>query len=116
MRKEFWRQSTTLSFARKHGWAWRTLRNPLLSLAHVATLGGFLLAALGGAGGLAALLLPAWLLPAAVITWRSRGADVPWPYPWQLFLLTLLRWTVSGASLLNQLARAAVARFRKGTR
>lgn len=112
VRKEFWRQSSTLSFARKHGWAWRTLRNPLLSLAHTVTGLGALLALLGGAGAGALLLLATWLLPSATIAWRGRGAAAPAGYPWQLLWLTLTRWNVSGAALLAQLVRAGVGRYR----
>jgi glycosyltransferase involved in cell wall biosynthesis len=110
MRKEYWRQSCTLQFARKHGFSFRTLRHPVLSAWHVACPAAALALALGGAAvpvWLTTLLL--WPLPAVVIggaeSLSGKAVDaVP------LIVLTWARWTASGVALVNQVLRGGFGR------
>jgi glycosyltransferase involved in cell wall biosynthesis len=110
LRKEFWRQSCTLQFARKHGLSLRTLRHPLLSAWHVVCPAAALVLAIGWPGSwawLAALLL--WPLPAVAIGWsetRSRRTLTVFP----LMGLTWLRWTAAGVALVSQILRGAFFR------
>jgi GT2 family glycosyltransferase len=101
VRKEFWRQSSTLRFARRHGFAPRTLRNPLLSLWHLLCPLAALAAFPAGAPAAAAAFLAAWPLPSALLALRHglSGASLA------VWALTFLRWNVSGAALLGQVLR-----------
>ncbi|BBD09255.1 glycosyltransferase [Desulfovibrio ferrophilus] len=102
IKKEFWRQSTTLAFARRHNYSLRTLRNPLMSLWHLLCAVFF---AVGIALGDWVWILSAtalWLAPSALFTLRDAMSmghrrDLP-----GVFALTFLRWNVSGAALMWQ--------------
>jgi GT2 family glycosyltransferase len=104
-RKEFWRQSCTLQFARKHGLSFRTLRHPALSAWHVACPVAAVVLALGwpfSPAWLAALLL--WPLPAVVIGGaEARRGRIVDALP--LIVLTWLRWTAAGVALVSQILR-----------
>ncbi len=105
IRKEFWRQSCTLQFAKKHGVSFRTLRHPMLSAWHVACPAIALVLVVGWSSSLAwlvALLL--WPLPAVVIggaeARRGKAVDAL-----PLILLTWLRWMAAGVALVSQILR-----------
>ncbi len=111
VRKEFWRQSTTWAFARRHRFSWRTLRNPLLSLWHVLCAVGLAWALAAGSGGAAPAWAALWALPSVLFTLRDatsmrRRGDLP-----GVFALTLLRWNVSGAALIWQALRRGSGRI-----
>ncbi|MEI8351999.1 MAG: glycosyltransferase [bacterium] len=103
MRKEFWRQSCTLQFARKYGYSFRTLRHPVLSAWHVVCPVTALVLALAWPATPAwAVALVFWPLPAVVIggveARRGRTIDaIP------LIVLTWLRWTAAGVALVSQI-------------
>jgi GT2 family glycosyltransferase len=101
VRKEFWRQSSTLRFARQRGFALRTLRNPALSLWHVAAFVLVLLSLATAIPFVAALAV--WLLPSAVIAVRSERRTPRYVAP--LMLMAFLRWNASGAALVHQLIK-----------
>lgn len=109
IRKEWWRQEGSLMLARKHGFAFRLVRQPLLSLWHAIV--PLLAAVLAGAGlhltALAALVV--WVLPSCALAVRQsralRAVDLP-----GLALLTWLRWTTSGVALSVQIFKHAPAR------
>lgn len=103
LRKEFWRQSATFAFAKQHGFAFRTLRNPLLSLWHLCCACYLVTATLYHAGNAAVVASVLWLIPSAIFTLRNAWSlhhyqDLP-----LVFLLTWLRWNVSGLALIWQI-------------
>lgn len=105
IRKEFWRQSTTLAFARRHCFSRRTLRNPLMSLWHVLGAAWVAAALVAGAAWPAFAGAVLWVLPAVLFTLRDatsmrRSEDLP-----GVFVLTFVRWNVSGAALAWQILR-----------
>lgn len=108
VRKEFWRQSSTLAFAKRHSFAPRTLRNPMLSLWHLCCI-AFLIAATAFQVWPAATAAAAlWLVPAALLTLRGatnmrNKRDLP-----LVFILTFLRWNVSGLALVWQAVKYGV--------
>ncbi|MEE8574989.1 MAG: glycosyltransferase, partial [Thermodesulfobacteriota bacterium] len=106
VRKEYWRQNSTLKVAKKMGYSFRTLRNPLLSLWHIFFLALTLLCIIFGSPRIifyAALVL---ILPTLMITIANPGRkNAP---PWFLvsyFMLSFLRWNVAGISLVGQLIK-----------
>jgi GT2 family glycosyltransferase len=110
VRKEFWRQSCTLQFAKKHGFSLRTLRHPMLSAWHVVCpAAAFVLALLWPASPawLAALLL--WPMPAAVIGLAENGQGRTID-AFRLIVLTWLRWTTSGVALVRQILQGVFFR------
>lgn len=103
LRKEFWRQSTTFAFAKQHGFAFRTLRNPLLSLWHLCCACSLVAATVFHAGYTAVIASVLWLIPSVIFTIRDARSmhqqqDLP-----LVLLLTWLRWNVSGLALLWQI-------------
>lgn len=104
IRKEFWRQQSTLRLARKHRYSSRTLRNPVFSAGHLLCLLAVLLSLAIHSAGLLALATTCWLLPSVLILLKkydfSRLADAP-----GFFFLTWLRWNVAGFALVSQLVR-----------
>jgi glycosyltransferase involved in cell wall biosynthesis/GNAT superfamily N-acetyltransferase len=116
VRKEYWRQGSTLAVLGKRGLTLRGLRNPLLSLYHLlaplAAMGFFL----RGHGIFAISILLAWILPALFLTLRDAGAKDPL-FPAVLWL-TFVRWIVSGVALCHQILAPSLraARNRRDTR
>jgi GT2 family glycosyltransferase len=104
IRKEFWRQSSTLEYARKHHFTQRTLRNPLMSAGHLLMIAGCFSCILSGAFVPALCFMLAWSAPSGIIAWKGGKVDIPL-YRLRLFLLTFLRWNVAGAALLPQFIR-----------
>lgn len=102
VRKEFWRQSTTWAFARRHCFSWRTLRNPLMSLWHVLFATAFAWSILGGTAGGMVVSAALWLLPSALFTLRDATCMCHCRNLPGVFVLTFLRWNVSGAALVWQ--------------
>lgn len=106
IRKEFWRQGTTLDIARNQGYSPRSLRNPLLSLYHLAWGMLFmLLLFFSSFEGWLSLVFCMWLLPATLIavkTVRTRRSMV---FLLQYLILTFLRWNTAGASLIHQVLK-----------
>ncbi|MBF0342964.1 MAG: glycosyltransferase [Nitrospirae bacterium] len=117
IRKEFWRQGSTLMFARHWRFAPSTLRNPLLSLWHVGFfllfISSLLLYARAGTFLYSLVTLALWLLPALLIALKKAGRNIEYfglGWFFSFFLLTFIRWNVSGVSLLVQIVK--LFRFR----
>ncbi|MBU1003130.1 MAG: glycosyltransferase [Proteobacteria bacterium] len=111
IKKEFWRQSTTLAFAHRHGFSARTLRNPAMSLWHLLCAGLFAGTLALGAWTWVCSALALWLIPASLFTLRDAMSmrhrhNLP-----GVLALTFLRWNVSGAALAWQAARSALSRL-----
>lgn len=107
LRKEFWRQSCTLQFARKYGYSLRTLRHPVLSAWHVVCpVAACVLALAWPAAPVWAAALVFWILPAVVIGGaEARLGRTIDALP--LIVLTWLRWTAAGVALVSQILRRA---------
>lgn len=106
IRKEYWRQNSTLQLARRMRFSLRSLRHPLLSFWYLASLA---LLPLSLALRSPLLLLVgggAQLLPAAAITLRKPGRrGAPPRFLLGYFVLCLIRWNVAGLALAAQLVR-----------
>jgi glycosyltransferase involved in cell wall biosynthesis len=101
LRKEYWRQNSTLAYARQSGYTFRSLRNPILCLYQVL-MAVLTLTALFAAGPVpAAAGAAAWALPSALIALKQAWKRPSFIAP--LFLLTFLRWNAAGVSLLQQI-------------
>lgn len=107
IRKEFWRQSCTLQFARKYGYSFRTLRHPVLSAWHVlCPVVALPLALVWPASPAWAVCLLVWPLPAVIIGGaEARRGRIIDALP--LIVLTWLRWTAAGVALVAQILRRA---------
>lgn len=103
LKKEFWRQKSALTFARKNGYSFRTLRNPLLSLWHlffmIATLIAVVMQLPALIWGSAAFC---WVLPSFLISLRATAKPIVFA---RLLFLTFLRWHMAGFGLLVRLVR-----------
>jgi len=93
-----------LEYTKKHHYNRRTLRNPLMSTGHLLMAAGCFTTVVAGYFVPALCILCAWTTPSAVITLKSRKADIRL-YRFRLFLLTFLRWNVAGIALLTQIIR-----------
>ncbi len=102
IRKEWWRQGSTLDFALKHKSEFRLWRNPLLSVVHLigAINAGILMFTAAPLLFGASLLL--WAFPSILLTMfksgNLKGAD-----RLALFMLLFIRWNVAGFALPQQL-------------
>jgi glycosyltransferase involved in cell wall biosynthesis len=112
IRKEFWRQGSTLEVGRMLGFSARTLRNPALSLYHLILALSFLAAVIRCGAGSAVVTALVWATPSALITLvkagRRGGGGGESPPPGFLvsyFALSFVRWNVAGAALAYQLRR-----------
>lgn len=105
LRKEFWRQGSTLLFARQWRFSFRVLRNPLLSLWHIFLLCSVLLSVLLLRNVITSTLLFLWLLPSLLITMKKLNRKSPILFYISFFILTFLRWNVAGLSIVNQILR-----------
>lgn len=103
MKKEFWRQGSTLLFAQRWGFSLRTMRNPAISFWHIVMPAAAALVLVLQDIPLAASLALSWMLPSALITFRQRNAGRAPGMALQFCLLTFLRWNVSGAALVWQI-------------
>lgn len=103
LKKEYWRQESTLQFARKQGFSPRTLRNPLLSIWHLLVMASMIVLSFSIGPGTALFAMMLWILPSLVITFAEVGFRMPFVFFGQLCLLTFLRWNVSGLALISQL-------------
>ncbi|QLA14840.1 glycosyltransferase [Desulfolutivibrio sulfoxidireducens] len=99
--KEYWRQGNTLAVLRKRGLTLRGLRNPLLSLFHLAMPLVALTFLLAGRPGTALVWGLLWPVPALVLSLRDVGREDP--LFGMVFFLTFVRWIVAGVALLRQL-------------
>lgn len=105
IRKEFWRQGSSLAAARKHGLSLKTLKHPLLCAWHIFCAIFILAAYLFGANPVALVLLAVWLLPSLLVTLSKVDFNIaPHSFAPLYFFLTFLRWNVAGAALIAQLA------------
>ena len=105
IRKEFWRQGNTLVFAKQWGFSLRSLRNPLLSSYHLILMLSTLLVILFANIKIGLLLMFFWILPSVVITLDRLKLKNVSQFIAPFFLLTFLRWNVSGLALVRQVVR-----------
>ena len=104
IRKEFWRQGSSLAAAKKYGSSLRALRHPLLCAWHLLCFFCVTAALLIQAPAVAGTFLAAWFFPAAIITFtRVAFHMAPFSFPPLYFFLTFLRWNVAGMALVSQL-------------
>jgi len=106
LRKEFWRQHNTLNFAKRQGFSFRSLRNPMLSAWHLVFLFGTVSYAVTGRDAWLCLLLLLWILPSGILAILQSGSarrrDAA-----GFFVLIWLRWHVAGLALLSQVIESA---------
>lgn len=105
IRKEYWRQGSSLAVIQRRGFSLRALRAPLLSFWHLAAPAAALVAFAAGWGNFTLVLLAAWIAPAAVIACFKLGLGSSWPFFSSFLFLTFLRWNAAGAALAKQLFR-----------
>lgn len=105
IRKEFWRQSSTLTFASRHSYSLRTIRNPLISGYHLFCLLALFTTLVFRWTYPALLFSSALVFPSLNICTRFYMKKGPANEVAGLFILELLRWNVSGCALLYQLCR-----------
>lgn len=103
VRKEFWRQGSSLMAARRDGFSMRSLRAPLFSLWHIAMLCAVAIALLTGKFFLAVVFFMGWVGPSIIIARTKLGENVSFVFTLAFFYLTLVRWTVAGAAVIKQL-------------
>lgn len=104
IRKEFWRQGSTVDFIKRHNLSWRTLRHPLLSIFHIFMMAFVLLLMLFQSRWtwIGSLI---WLLPSSVIVWTKIRQEVSLLFILQFYFLTFLRWHVAGAAFIYQISQ-----------
>lgn len=104
LRKEFWRQGSSLTAAKKYGISLSTLRHPLLCAWHLLCFISVIGALIVQDIAVAAAFLAAWLTPATIITLIKVDFHMaPLSFPPLYFFLTFLRWNVAGMALVSQL-------------
>lgn len=113
VQKEFWRQSSTLQYAKETRFAFRSLKNPIFSSWHFIFF--IILAATLFAHNifLALTAFILWILPAALISVSTSGAGQPFKRIALLFFLTFARWNVAGAALLYQFIYEGIRHIKK---
>lgn len=102
-KKEFWRQGSTLQFARQWGFSFRTIRNPILSLWHIFLLFSLVISIIFFRKYFTFLFLFLWISPSVLITFYSVGLKRPLNFLLLFFSLTFLRWNVAGLSIICQI-------------
>jgi glycosyltransferase involved in cell wall biosynthesis len=105
LKKEFWRQGSTLTFAKQWGFSLRTLRNPLLSLWHLTFFCLVILSVPLLNSYITLTLVFLWLLPSMLITIKKINMRSPFLFFFSFYFLTFLRWNVSGISLVRQILK-----------
>lgn len=109
IQREFWRQGNTLLFAKRWGFSFRTMRNPVISFWHVFILVSLCLSVMLRNLSYLPVLAPLWILPSALITLKKKGGRRA-PGPAVLFFfLTFLRWHVAGVALMGQILTLILA-------
>lgn len=104
IRKEFWRQGSSLSAAKKHGLSFKSLKHPMLCAWHIFCAVLIFAACSFGANSIALILFAIWLLPSVLVTLTKVDFDIaPASFAPLYFFLTFLRWNVAGAALISQL-------------
>ena len=112
LKKEFWRQGSSLQLAKQWGFSFRTLRNPILSCWHILLLFMIILSILYSNIPFTLSLIFIWIFPSAFLTFSTVGLKRPFIFLLSLFFLTFLRWNISGLALFVQLLRGIP--FRNG--
>lgn len=106
VKKEFWRQGSAFQLAKLSGYSLRTLRHPILSICHLFTLFTIILSIIFLNIPSILILIFIWILPSLIISCFKTGIEKPLNLS-LLFILTFLRWNVSGMALFYQLSRYA---------
>ncbi|MBF0566441.1 MAG: glycosyltransferase [Nitrospirae bacterium] len=114
VKKEYWRQSTTLLFARRWGFSLRTLRSPAMSLWHLLFFAVSLYCALCQPYSATLVAVGAWIFPSMAKAVSKAGLKRLHTLAPVFFFLTFLRWHVAGLSLIAQVLRGSP--FIKGKR
>lgn len=104
VRKEFWRQGSTINFIKRHNLSWRTLRHPLLSIFHIVMM-IFILFMMLFQSKWTWIEAVIWLMPSAIIVWTKIRQKVSLLFILQFYFLTFLRWHVAGAAFIYQIAQ-----------
>ena len=105
LRKEFWRQGSTLQLAKLWGFSFRTLRNPIMSFWHIFLFFAAILSISTLNSTFTPLLVLIWICPSILIALSSVGFKKSSSFLLPLFVLTFLRWHASGLALLTQFIR-----------
>lgn len=113
VQKEFWRQSSTLKYAKETRFSFRSLKNPVFSSWHFLLF--IILAATLFTQNiffvLSAFIL--WILPSALIAGSTSGTRQPFERTALLFFLTFVRWNVAGAALLYQFIHEGIRHIKR---
>lgn len=102
VRKEYWRQGSSLAAALRFGISARTLRAPLLSFWHTILFTMIVFSFAFSWNYTAIFLLLLWAGPSAAIALTKLGPGTPAVFTAAFFFLTFLRWNVAGIALLKQ--------------
>lgn len=101
VRKEFWRQGSSLYMMNRLGVNLRTVRHPLLSLYHLMTPLFFIVTFFSGWHELSICAVLLWILPSIIIAFKKAMTGKS--NALAFWFLTFLRWNISGLALLKQL-------------
>jgi glycosyltransferase involved in cell wall biosynthesis len=103
IKKEFWRQGSSLAFAKRWGFAFRSLRNPLLSFWHLALLIMVVISPFFLKTSFSILLTMVWILPSLLIGLKKVSYNAPFSFKVSFLIVTFIRWNVAGFALLRQI-------------
>lgn len=101
IKKEFWRQSSSLYMINRLGVTLRTLRHPLLSLYHLIIPLIVIALFVNDLYWLAVCAFALWVLPSIIIALNKAMTGKSNALPF--WFLTFMRWNISGLALLKQL-------------
>lgn len=114
IRKEFWRQSSTLQYAKETCFSLRSLKNPLFSSWHFLFLIIFVAVLLTQHIYFALPAFILWILPSGLIVISKLGTRQPPVRIALLFFLTFVRWNVAGVALVYQLTHKGMFHKKRG--
>ncbi|MGD9161941.1 MAG: glycosyltransferase [Desulfobacteraceae bacterium] len=108
IRKEFWRQNSTIQCVKENSFSIRSLKNPLVSSWHILFLIIFLVALFTQHIFFILSALILWILPSGLIVFLYSGTG---KFPLRMasfFSLTFVRWNVAGVALVLQLIKKGI--------
>ena len=108
VKKEFWRQSSTLQYAKETHYSLRSLKNPFFSSWHFLFLIIFIAALLLQKNLFILFAFILWILPSGLLVISNQGTGQHLIMIIPLFFLTFIRWNVAGAALVYQFIRGDI--------
>jgi glycosyltransferase involved in cell wall biosynthesis len=113
LKKETWHQGSTLLIARKFGYPFRLLRNPLLSAYHVICWAGLVAALVLGPVWLGLVFAALWGGASLFLALAQMDLRKFWMYLPSVWLVNFLRWNVAGFALIPQVFQIGELAWRR---